>query len=389
MAVATGADGAATAATWLRADIASARRATTFLAVLLTGSLLVNVVLAFLTVRLSDRERVVLVPPTINKTFWVESERVSAEYLQQMAYFLMQLTLDVTPHSVDHQASVLMQYAAPASFGELRTAMAATADRLKRDGASTVFSARDLVVDEATQRVGVRGQLTTYVSDRRVSEVSKGYAIELQYAGGRIFLKAFRETSPNDPLEIQAQSQLRLAPAPARAGLGGSAAMSAADHWETLARHSPLVILADLDGHDAKVLSAVFSPDGAHLTTESANTFIGVQANGAPGINNATAIGAGASVTQSDSVVLGNNDGTFGASVATLAASLVVPLVDWVRLDLQRQDALDEHELAALRAQGCHVFQGFLFSPPMTPEEVAAAGFGIRCKLGHYPLASR
>ncbi|TNI54318.1 GGDEF-domain containing protein [Aeromonas media] len=49
----------------------------------------------------------------------------------------------------------------------------------------------------------------------------------------------------------------------------------------------------------------------------------------------------------------------------------------------------DEHELAALRAQGCHVFQGFLFSPPMTPEEVAAAGFGIRCKLGHYPLASR
>ena len=46
----------------------------------------------------------------------------------------------------------------------------------------------------------------------------------------------------------------------------------------------------------------------------------------------------------------------------------------------------DEHELAALRAQGCHVFQGFLFSTPMTPEEVAAAGFGICCKLGHYPL---
>ena len=66
---------------------------------------------------------------------------------------------------------------------------------------------------QRTQRVGVRGLLTTFISDRRVSEVSKGYAIELQYAGGRIFLKAFRETSPNDPLEIQAQSQLRLAPA--------------------------------------------------------------------------------------------------------------------------------------------------------------------------------
>ena len=85
--------------------------------------------------RFPDPERIVLVPPSINKTFWVESERVSAEYLQQMAYFLMQLTLDVTPHSVDHQSGVLMQYAAPASYGELRATMAATAERLKRDGA--------------------------------------------------------------------------------------------------------------------------------------------------------------------------------------------------------------------------------------------------------------
>ncbi|MCH7373360.1 MULTISPECIES: putative bifunctional diguanylate cyclase/phosphodiesterase [Aeromonas] len=48
----------------------------------------------------------------------------------------------------------------------------------------------------------------------------------------------------------------------------------------------------------------------------------------------------------------------------------------------------EEHELAALRAQGCHVFQGFLFSTPMTPAEVAETGFGIRCKVGHFPLTS-
>jgi conjugal transfer pilus assembly protein TraE len=117
----------------------------------------------------------------------------------------MQLTLNVTPQSVDHQAKLLLQYAAPASFGEVRTGLLAAAERLKRDGASTVFSAQNLVVDERTLRVGVRGQLTTFISDRRVSEVSKAYAIELQYAGGRMFLKAFRETNPNDPLELQSK----------------------------------------------------------------------------------------------------------------------------------------------------------------------------------------
>lgn len=190
---------------WMAEDIASARRATSFLVVLLVGSMLVNLILALFAVRLSGHERIVVVPPGIHKTFWVESDRVSSEYLEQMGYFLMQLTLNVTPQSVDHQAKLLLQYAAPASFGELRTALLAAAERLKRDGASTVFSAQDLVVDERALKVGVRGQLTTFISDRRVSEVSKAYAIELQYAGGRMFLKAFRETNPNDPLELQSK----------------------------------------------------------------------------------------------------------------------------------------------------------------------------------------
>jgi conjugal transfer pilus assembly protein TraE len=176
--------------------------------------MLVNLILALFAVRLSGHERIVVVPPNIHKTFWVESDRVSSEYLEQMGYFLMQLTLNVTPQSVDHQAKLLLQYAAPASFGELRTALLAAAERLKRDGASTVFSAQNLVVDERTLRVGVRGQLTTFISDRRVSEVSKAYAIELQYAGGRMFLKAFRETNPNDPLELQSK------PVPAAAAAG-------------------------------------------------------------------------------------------------------------------------------------------------------------------------
>jgi conjugal transfer pilus assembly protein TraE len=198
---------------WLRADIASARRASALLVLLLACSMLANVALAALAMQMVGRERVVVVPPSINKTFWVESERVSAEYLEQMAYFLLQLTLNVTPQSIDHQSRMLLQYAAPAAYGELRSALTTAAERVKRDGASTVFSAQDLAVDANAQRVGVRGLLTTFISDRRVSEVSKGYVIELQYAGGRIYLKALRETPPNDPLEIQAQPLPRLAPA--------------------------------------------------------------------------------------------------------------------------------------------------------------------------------
>ena len=176
----------------MRQDLGSARRACALLLALLIGAVLANLVLAALVFRLSSHQRVVVVPPSVHKTFWVEEERVSAEYLEQMGYFLMQLTLNVTPQSVDHQSKVLLQYAAPAAYGELRTTLLSAAERLKRDGAATVFSPRELAVDERGLRVGIRGQLTTFISDRRVSEVAKAYAIEFQYSAGQIFLKAFR-----------------------------------------------------------------------------------------------------------------------------------------------------------------------------------------------------
>lgn len=190
---------------WLRADLASTRRASALLAALLLLSMLATVLLTVLVWRQSGRERVVLVPPTLHKTFWVDGERASAEYLEQMAYFLAQLTLNVTPQNVEHQGQVLLRYASPEAYGELRTALTATAARIKRDGASTVFSAQDLLVDEPGQRVGIRGMLTTFISDRRVAQTVRGYQVELQYAGGRIFLKSLRETDPHDPLQTQAR----------------------------------------------------------------------------------------------------------------------------------------------------------------------------------------
>lgn len=177
----------------LRQDLDTSRRTISYQHLILAASLVLNIVIALIAFRLIGLERVILVPPTIHKSFWVESDKVSAEYLEQMGYFLLQLVLNVTPQSVDYQSKLLLQYAAPASYGEIKTAMAVAGDRLKRDGAATVFSPRTINVDERAMRVAVEGQLTTFISDRRVSEASKSYAIELQYALGRITIKSFKE----------------------------------------------------------------------------------------------------------------------------------------------------------------------------------------------------
>ena len=187
----------------MRGSLDRSRRTITLQATLLVGSIAVNLVMALTAYRLVGSERVVVVPPAVHKSFWVESDKVSAEYLEQMGYFLIQLALNVTPQSVDYQAQLLLQYVAPASYGEIKTSMTVVADRLKRDGASTVFSARNLLTDERALKVAIQGSLTTFIGDRRVSDVTKSYLVELQYAAGKLTIKSFKETTVNDPLDTK------------------------------------------------------------------------------------------------------------------------------------------------------------------------------------------
>ena len=57
----------------------------------------VCLLLAISVCRLIGRERIVITPPVVNQAFWVEAQAVSPEYLSQMASFLAQLRLNLTP----------------------------------------------------------------------------------------------------------------------------------------------------------------------------------------------------------------------------------------------------------------------------------------------------
>ena len=85
----------------MRGNLDRSRRTISFQAALLLASVAANIVTALIAYRLVGYERVIVVPPAVHKSFWVENDRVSAEYLEQMGYFLIQLALNVTPQSVD------------------------------------------------------------------------------------------------------------------------------------------------------------------------------------------------------------------------------------------------------------------------------------------------
>ena len=147
-------------------------------------------------------ERTILVPPDIHTTFWVSGQKVSTEYLQEMAYWYAGLALNITPHVADYQKNQFLKYAAPSEFGRLQAEFGARSDFIRKNNASTQFSTQAMTVDEGAMKVALSGVLQTWVSDKKAAEKQVTYVVGFRYLNGRLHVSEFKETSDQDPFGI-------------------------------------------------------------------------------------------------------------------------------------------------------------------------------------------
>jgi conjugal transfer pilus assembly protein TraE len=158
----------------------------------LVGAVVISLLVVY---NLTGRQQIVLVPPVIEKTFWVSHDAVSASYLEQMAAFVSYLLLDVAPASIEWKANLLKQYVLEPKQGEYETRQKLEADRLKSLNASTQFAISGLVASERDMTVMVNGHLSTYINGSRTSEESKSFLAKFVYTQGRIHLNKFEEVT--------------------------------------------------------------------------------------------------------------------------------------------------------------------------------------------------
>ena len=152
--------------------------------------LLSSLVLMF---NMVGRDRVVVTPPSIDKTFWVSKDHVSSSYLEQMGSFIAYLTLDVSPQSIDWKKTMLLQYVSPDVYGVLQTRQDLEADRLRRLNATTQFSVAQLLPNEEAMNVTLKGRLATFINGARTSDIDKEYVAEFEFKGNRVQIRNFKE----------------------------------------------------------------------------------------------------------------------------------------------------------------------------------------------------
>jgi conjugal transfer pilus assembly protein TraE len=184
----------------LRVQRKANRTLGTVLALLGTCQLISLVVIA----SIAGSERTVIVPPNIDRSFWVSKDKASREYLEQMAGYVSWLMLDVTPSTVDWKRNVLLNWVSPDQHAAMKTKMDLEADRLRTNNAATSFLIQQLTADEKEQSVLITGRLRRQINGTDIAEPeTRSYLAQFQYTGGRVHIQTFKEIANVQPGQVR------------------------------------------------------------------------------------------------------------------------------------------------------------------------------------------
>lgn len=158
-----------------------------FLAFSVVTSLSLLIVSMFLFVK---KERIVIVPPVLEKEFWVDTQSISATYLEQMGLFLSQLLLNKSPQSAASQRSTLLRHTDPLFTIALKQRLVEEEEILTKQNASYVFYPVDMKVNLSEMSLILQGDRLLFVAGKQVSSVREEYTLHFSYAGARLLLKS-------------------------------------------------------------------------------------------------------------------------------------------------------------------------------------------------------
>lgn len=141
------------------------------------------------------RERIVIVPPVVEKTFWVDSHTISATYLEQFGHFIAQLLLAKSDKTAPLQREVVLRHTDPRFVGLLSKKLLEEEAILREQQASYTFYAEKIDVDQKKLRVVIFGERALFSEDRKISSEKERYALQFAYSGSRLLLISIEKES--------------------------------------------------------------------------------------------------------------------------------------------------------------------------------------------------
>lgn len=156
----------------------------------ITASLIVILLLvaSFLFLR---SERVIIIPPETKQTFWVEGNKFSDSYLEEMATFFAHLLLDVTPASFDINGQIVLRSVSPESYSFVKSKLLKSIQKVKKENASTIFIPQKSFIYGNKLEVHLIGLMRHFIGGKEISAYVEKFVIRFSAHKGRLFISSF------------------------------------------------------------------------------------------------------------------------------------------------------------------------------------------------------
>ena len=157
-------------------------------------SLLLSVCTVTMSIFLfSKSERIVVVPPTTDREFWIDRDSVSNTYLEQFGLFLGQQLLGKTPQSAPTQRTVVLRHTDPTYYGVLRKKLVEEEEMLMKQNISYSFFPVDISTNSERLTVTLVGDRLSFVGANQIQNRRERYTFGFSYSGSRLLLDSIVE----------------------------------------------------------------------------------------------------------------------------------------------------------------------------------------------------
>jgi len=151
------------------------------------------VVNSFLVSRAIKYQRVILIPAQLNGPVEFVEGKPSDRYIRDLARRISGLALTYSPATARGQFDELLALYTPEQYPEASKAWYALASRVEESQVSNVFYLRNLIVDNAGQRIEITGDRKQFAEDRLIDTAMKTFEVRYRLEDGRFYLLSFLE----------------------------------------------------------------------------------------------------------------------------------------------------------------------------------------------------
>ena len=117
-----------------------------------------------------EETRIIVVPPVLTQEFWVDSQKASPEYLDQMGVFIATLIGNLSPRNAEYNIEVLLSYIEHERLIEVRDDLKGQAQYIKKNNISQAYYPEKASIDPKTQTASIDGRVVRHIGNIKISE---------------------------------------------------------------------------------------------------------------------------------------------------------------------------------------------------------------------------